>query len=154
MIRIPDILATNQILLNVEAENISDVVTRLGELLKSHSAITNWDGFNAAIQKNAAMSSTAIGNGLCLPHARGNFTLQMVMAVARLAVPLPAKSGSGMIQQVFLICVPHAMSSDHLRLVGALARIFNDESAVSDLLIAPDPTSYLKTLSSEELRLT
>jgi len=154
MIHIPDILAPAQVMLNVEATTLSEVIGRLGEQLKRHPAISDWDAFLEALNANREISQTALGNGLCIPHARGNFASEMVMAAARLGTPIEAQDESGPIQQVFLICVPQAMSADHLRVVGALARVFNDEDAVSDLLVAEDAGSYLKRLRKAELKLS
>lgn len=153
MIHIPDILAPSQIRLNLEAESIGDVITKLGESLKRHPAIMDWDAFMEELRANRDISHTALGNGLCIPHARGNFASEMVMAAARLGTPLQAGGDGAVIQHVFLICVPQTMSADHLRVVGALARVFNDDEAVSDLLIAEEPADYLARLRKEELKL-
>ncbi len=153
MILIPDILSPVNVLLSLDAASLSDVITRLAEKIKRHPAITDWDAFVAGLERNREICHTSLGNGLCIPHARGPFATSMVMAAARLASPVEARSGSGPVQQVFLLCVPQAMSADHLRLVGALARIFNDEETVSDLLIAQDPDEYLERLRKEEIKL-
>lgn len=150
--RIRDILEVTDILLDVEESTLSNAVMKTALLLRGRPEISDWNAFSQQLNSVTGSGLCSLGNGVCIPHVRTTHATDLVIAVSRLAAPMEGVGGEGPVQHLFVMAVPVRLSSEYLRLVGAIARVFKNKAAVARLGLAPTPTSYLRVLEQEELR--
>jgi PTS system nitrogen regulatory IIA component len=95
------------------------------------------------------VSSTAMGRGIALPHARCSACDELIVCAVRLerAMEFDAPDGDP-VDLVFLILGPEEPPGEHVALLGKIARLVSLPGALDALRRAPDEPS-LRTLLEE-----
>lgn len=103
----------------------------------------------AAVLAREAAGSTAIGEGVAIPHARSPHVSAPLLAVGRAAVPIDFHAADGLpVTLVFLLAVPTAEPSFHLKTLAAISRIAADKDLLRQLNAAADPRQLFDLISS------
>ncbi|WP_125605661.1 PTS fructose transporter subunit IIABC [Lapidilactobacillus bayanensis] len=133
--KIQDLLLKDAMIMDLQATTkdvaIDEMIARYHEV----GVVDDVDNYRAAILKREAESTTGIGDGIAMPHAK-------VSSVTKAAV-LFAKSDQGVdynaldgqpVHLFFMIAAPEGANNEHLQALSAL----------SSLLINPDLVAALK----------
>jgi PTS system nitrogen regulatory IIA component len=106
---------------------------------------------NALLDREEVMS-TAIGNGVAIPHVRqfGSQSLQHdVVVVAYLFEPVDWKAPDGQpVHTIFLVLA--ADETRHLQILAEIARLASDESFVAFLRTMPDRAALVERIQKME----
>lgn len=88
------------------------------------------------------LGSTAMGNGVAIPHARVAGLKQIVGLFARLEKPIDfeAPDGHG-VDLMFVLLAPEEAGADHLRALARVSRLLRDEKMRDKLRASGDPSS-------------
>lgn len=133
--RIKDILDTESMIMNLKATNKEDAIKEMADLEVKTGIVNNEDEFIKSIWSREKESTTGIGGGIAMPHARNK-------SINKARV-LFAKSEKGIdynaldkkpVHLFFMITAPAGADNTHLE---ALAKL-------SGLLINPDLVEKLK----------
>jgi len=152
MMRIADVLPTENVLLDVEATSKRGVFEHVGELFARRYGMSRAQVSNSLYARER-LGSTALGHGVALPHARlGEIDLTAAAFVrTRLPVPFDAPDGKPVSDMIVLV-VPNGATDLHLGLLADIAQLFaqqafreklrscNDPDAVRRLILAHAPT--------------
>ena len=117
------------------------------------------DGLDAAdllrrLEQREAEGSTAVGNGLALPHAMMPQVEQTVLALCRVAdggVDFGAVDGQA-VDLIFLLLSPEQAQTTHLRVLARIARIVTREPLLGQLRGASGPDELFRLLIEEDAR--
>jgi len=147
-----DTLRPELISLELSAENKSDVLKELGGLLVRQNELDSPDQFLISLLRREEMMTTAIGDGIAIPHPR-----QPETTLPRKALTVVGRSSQGVdfgsldgqpTHLFFLLCAPS--DKIHLQLMARLTRLLRSNKCVRALLAATDPESVINIISSEE----
>jgi mannitol/fructose-specific phosphotransferase system IIA component (Ntr-type) len=126
----------------------ADVLRRLAVVTGQGWPLSVVDGFVGALASREAMTSTAIGSGVAIPHAR-----LTDLSIARIGLGLfpdgvvwPDTSpshGEVPVRVVALLASREADHGEHLRLMAVLAMRLRTPGIVIELLAADDPIAVL-----------
>ena len=106
-----------------------------------------------ALRKREALASTALGNGVAVPHAYVDFIGRDVLAFARTRSPVPfGPSGAQNSDLFVLLAGPSRKAAEHLQLLARVARMARDDRFLSDLRAASTPAQVAEAFSSVEKR--
>lgn len=103
------------------------------------------DRLVALLEKREAESSTALGDGIALPHARVPGLARGVAAVAKSEEGIPFPGRSEPVRLVFLLLSPVAGRS-HLDHLAEIAGLCNRASVIGDLIRAGDGAAMMAIL--------
>ena len=153
MITVADLLPAEHVVLDLAATTPRAAIDEVAALLRSDTAVDDWDALLAGVQAVApCLPEEAGGFAICIPHTRGECVSGMVMSVGRSAagvrfpdVPLP-------VRYIFCIAVPRALAADYLRIVGLLARVFKDPAAERELHAAESADDFIALLVRREAK--
>jgi nitrogen PTS system EIIA component len=108
---------------------LSELSQRAGELLKiDQSLITE------AVLQREMLSSTGLGRGIAIPHARMKSVRSMFGLFARLEHPIPFDAMDGEpVDLVFLLLAPDGAGADHLRALARVSRLMRDAPTLERL---------------------
>lgn len=104
---------------------MSAVITELVGLLQDQKRITHSDAVLQAIQARERIRSTAVGEGLAVPHAKCEGVPRLAMAVGKPGRPLNIDSPDGRPgQMIVLIAGPKEGAGQHLQALAAISRLW------------------------------
>jgi len=152
--RISELLETNMVLPAVEASHKEEVLDLLAtHLARKHPEIDHLD-LTTALHERERQMSTALADGIAVPHARVGGLTRMLAALGRSTSGIACGSHDGKPTHLFLLLVVPADSpGSHLKVLATASRLLHDERCRRRLLAAPDDAgALLEALRDEEDR--
>ena len=124
-----DAIAADTIVVHPEAEDRTAVIRGLVRLLVDKDRIEQNQASTVTrlVNEREAMGSTALGNGVALPHARVRFTDEVIIAFALLRAGKGFNALDGApVRHVFLCLTPKDDDALHIRCLKAITGFVRD----------------------------
>ncbi len=127
------------------------LITELAELLRNHPAMVDFDEFLKAVFSRESDSTTGIGGGVAIPHARTDSVRDLVGAVgvSRYGVDFQSVDGEP-VNLVILMGIPAHKVNAYLKLLAHLSLLLKQGDFVEQVLSSPTPDDLLKTITRHE----
>jgi nitrogen PTS system EIIA component len=124
---IPDLLPPENICLDLDVARKEHLFDAIGKLMqRQHGLRSDW--ISLALARREEIGSTALGQGLAIPHARIKDLAQTQVAYVRVQRPIAFAAPDGKPVSDFLVLlVPQNANAEHLRLLSNAAQMFSDE---------------------------
>jgi len=124
------LVSTEQIELNMTAQNSEDVLVGLAKIAVYNKLTTQGQVLLEELTKREKMMSTAIGNGVAVPHPRNPSPVlfqkpSVLLARLTKAIDFNAPDGKR-VSIFFMICAPNEFV--HLRLLAKIAKLLHGEN--------------------------
>ena len=95
------------------------------------------------------LGSTALGNGIAVPHGRINGTDEVQALFLQLIKPLPFDAEDGNpVDLIFALTVPTQCTGDHRKLLSDICERFSDPELLEQLRNSTDANEIWQLLSS------
>lgn len=150
--KVSELMDPKGILLYANINNAADALGILVELQEGIGVITSGTAYyNAVYQRENFGGTTAIGDGIALPHA-GNAGVSApgVSALTlRRGVDWGAPDGRP-VDLLFMIAVPQGEESLHLQILARLVNLLSRNTLVDALRHASSPQRFLELLQKAE----
>lgn len=150
--KVSELMDPKGILLYANIDNAADALGILVELQEGIGVITNGTAYyNAVYQRENFGGTTAIGDGIALPHA-GNAGVSApgVSALTlRRGVDWGAPDGRP-VDLLFMIAVPSGEESLHLQILARLVNLLSRSTLVDALRHASSSQRFLELLQKAE----
>src|SRR5699024_1519857 len=133
-LKITDLLKKEFMIMDMEAQDkslaIEEMVTQLA---KSH-VVNDAEVFKEAILNREAQTSTGLGDGIAMPHAKTDAVTEpaILFAKSNQGVEYEALDGQP-VYLFFMIAVPDGTNDTHLQTLAALSKLLIDERFVEQL---------------------
>ena len=102
-----------------------------------------------ALLAREKLGSTAIGEGIAIPHCRINECSEAAGCVVTLQEPIDYGSADGQdVDIIFVLLVPEEATEAHLKLLAALARSFSNAEVRDRVRQTQDPEALKRLLLS------
>jgi len=133
------ILPLDNVALDLPATSKKRVFEQAGLLFENHHGLARLAVFDSLFARER-LGSTALGEGVAVPHGRVKGLTDALCAFVRLARPVPfdAPDGRPVGLLVFLL-VPEAATQQHLDILAELAQRLSDKGLRERLTSEPDP---------------
>lgn len=139
--KIKDILSTESMIMDLKATNKEDAIKEMADLEVKTGIVNNEDEFIKSIWARENESTTGIGGGIAMPHARNKYINKARVLFAKSKKGIDYNSLDGQpVHLFFMITAPAGADNTHLQ---ALAKL-------SGLLINPDLVEALKKAEKPE----
>ena len=150
-LRITDLLQAQGILLGAAPADKAAAVELLVSLQSVQGNLSNPAQFRQALMEREARSSTAIGSGIAVPHARSAAVLRPGLSAitAPGGVDWGAPDGSSS-RLIFLIAAPEGEDGLHLELLSRLMRLLMREEFRAQLMAAATPAAFRAAIDRAE----
>ncbi|GAB3945307.1 fructose-specific PTS transporter subunit EIIC [Corynebacterium tapiri] len=125
--------------------NQEDILYLLAEKMQSSGYVSDVDAVVKAAQEREKKSTTAVGHGVAIPHARSAGVEHAVVAVATCTDNIAWPED---VDIVFFIAVPEDAGKQHLRLLSSLARAIMREDFRAQLRLADSPEELAELVRS------
>lgn len=151
--RITDLMIKQTMIMNLRAENKEAAIDELIASLTAHGRINDPAAFKDAILRREEESSTGIGGGIAMPHAKTKAVNEptVVFAKSEKGVDFEALDDEPA-HLFFMIAAPEGAANTHLRTLAALSRLLIDSDFISRLMAAKTPDDVADLFDEEQAK--
>ena len=130
-IKLSSLLRENLIELGLEGKDKSEIIDELVDIIIKSGKAKNKKALAAAIMARENLGSTAIGNGVAVPHAKIDGIRQTVLAFGRSAVGVDFNSLDGEKTHLFFMLIsPKEDIGSHLKILAKIPHLIKDRFMV------------------------
>ena len=149
--KITEILSPEMIIPELRGSSKSEVLAELAACLcTAHKEVTP-EQVSAVLGERENLGSTAIGDGIAIPHGKLKGLTQIVGVFGRSLPGVDFNSLDGKASQLFFLLVaPEDSASLHLKALARVSRLLRDPSFRSRLLEAKDRETLFSLISAED----
>jgi nitrogen PTS system EIIA component len=147
MNRLSKLLPLANIVVDSEA---GDKAAALDVVARVFSAASSIDraAIRASLEDREALGSTALGQGVAIPHGRIRGLKQALAAIVRLGQPVAFDAPDGRpVRLLFALLVPEHARQEHLEMLSELAQMLSDRELREDLMSEAAPATLLARLT-------
>jgi PTS system nitrogen regulatory IIA component len=144
-----DLLSPDRILAGVRINSKKRLLELISETFgKKNKALSSREIFESLCAREH-LGSTALGNGVAIPHGRISNTKIVEALFIQLAKPLPFDADDGKpVDLIFALTVPEHCTDDHSKLLSSIADRFSDPELQEQLRNSGDAKEIFQLLSN------
>jgi nitrogen PTS system EIIA component len=151
--KIEDILAQDLVLPDLAARSKTDVLVELARAVSRQHPELDRERLVQALEDRERLNSTALGEGVAIPHGKLSGIKRVFAAFARSRQGVDFHSLDGEPTHLFFLLVaPEDSAGAHLKALARISRLLKDESFRTRLMQAPDATSLYDAIRQEDAR--
>lgn len=149
--RIIDLINKNSVKLNLVSKDKSNVVDELVDLVNNSGNLNNKKEYKEAILAREELSTTAIGEGVAIPHAKNKAVNKACLAAAISKEGIDYEAFDDSLSHLFfMIAAPDGANDTHLEVLSRLSTILMDEKFRNDLINASSIDEFLNLINKKE----
>src|ERR1700756_5669301 len=142
-----DLVAPNAILpalkINNKKQALQEIAARAAVLTGQNERVI----FETLMQR-AKLGSTAVGNGIAIPHGKMSNLTRLFGLFARLERPVYFEELDGQrVDLIFLLLAPEGAGADHLKALARVARLLRDPTVAHKLRASEDAEALYAVLA-------
>lgn len=149
--RITELLKRESIELGVALSSKEDAIDKLTGLMEAGGRLHDRAGYKEGILAREALGSTAVGDGIAIPHAKVAAVKEPGLAAVTVpkGVDYDAFDGS-MANLLFMIAAPAGGADVHLDALARLSTLLMTPGFKDNLIHASDKDEFLKIIDEAE----
>ncbi|MGH2317925.1 PTS fructose transporter subunit IIABC [Planococcus sp. SE5232] len=152
--KITQLLTEETIILNLTASTKQEVLEELAGQLERAGKLADRRAFTAAILERESQSTTGIGDGIAIPHAKSAAVKSPAIAFGRAPDGLDFESLDGQPANLFfMIAATEGANDDHLEALSRLATYLMDNQFRTNILAAQSKQEVLQVVTDKEASL-
>jgi len=151
--QIMDFLSKKAILVDIKSTNKEDVIKEMVDFLIEASDVEkrNRNKLIDALMSREALGSTAIGQGIAIPHAKCDCVDKLVAAFGLSKKGVDFDSLDGELAYIFFLLVaPQDSAGPHLKALARISRLLKDKYFRDTLRTCMDEKSVIKVITQED----
>ncbi|MDS0525207.1 fructose-specific PTS transporter subunit EIIC [Clostridium sp. SHJSY1] len=149
--KITDLLKSNGIELNPNVKTKSEAINKLVDLMDSTGRLADKGAYKEAVLEREALSTTGIGEGIAIPHAKTKAVKEAGLAAIVLKDGIDYDSLDGEPAKLFfLIAAPEGKNDLHLEVLARLSTILMDTNFKNKLINAKSKEEFLSLIDEKE----
>ncbi len=153
--KIVELLSTENISVDIKSENKEGVLSQLLDILIESKKVSSKekDELLKVLLEREALGSTAIGNGIAIPHVKSPLVKDLVAAlgISKDGVDFDALDGEK-VYILFLLISPADAAGPHLKALARISRLLKDKSFRAVLKDVSSKEEALKLIEQEDSR--
>ncbi len=151
--KIEDILAEELVLADLAARSKADVLDELATAVASRHPELDRERLVQALEDRERLNSTALGDGVAIPHGKLSGIKRVFAAFARSRQGVDFHSLDGQPTHLFFLLVaPEDSAGAHLKALARISRLLKDDGFRARLMQAPHAAALFDTIRQEDAR--
>jgi PTS system nitrogen regulatory IIA component len=152
-VRIVDLIQQDMIIPTLSSTAKSEIIRELAQHLSSSCEAIDHDRLVKVLSDREALASTAIGEGVAIPHGKLPDLGEIKACLARVRDGVDFDSMDGKPTHIFIVMVaPENSTGSHLKALARISRVFKDPDFLQRLLQAPDAEHMFTALRDEDAK--
>jgi len=151
--QIMDFLSKKAIITDIKSTRKEDVIKEMVDLLIASEDVEkrNRNKLIDALMAREALGSTAIGQGIAIPHAKSDCVDKLVAAFGLSKKGVDFDSLDGELAYIFFLLVaPQDSAGPHLKALARISRLLKDKYFRDTLRASTDEKSVVKIIMQED----
>lgn len=149
--KITDLLKVEGIKIGASAKDKSDAIDQLVALMCREGNVKDADAYKAAVHAREEESTTAIGDGIAIPHAKTDAVSAPGLAAMTVPAGVDYDSPDGEDSDLFfLIAAPNTKDNVHLDVLSRLSELLMDDDFTAKLRAAKTPEEFRGVIDAAE----
>ena len=149
--KINDLLQKNLMIMDLQATDKQSAIEEMVQRLYEEKIISNIEEFKAGILAREAQTSTGLGDGVAMPHAKNAAVLQPAVLFAKSPQGLDYEALDGQPTSLFfMIAAPEGANDTHLKALAALSGRLIDADFLTKLNQAQTPEDVQMLFAEEK----
>jgi len=151
--RVVDFLQPDCVVANMDATTKPAVLAELSQRLARTVPGVNPDTLLHVLEERELLASTAIGDGIAIPHGKLDSVGHLVGVLGRAVNGIEFESIDGKpTHLVFMLVTPASSTGVHLKALARLSRLFRDPEFRQRLLVAPSSEAMYQVIAEEDAK--
>lgn len=148
---IHSILDRNSVVYGLKAEDKSELIDKLVDLLEPKVSSNQLEEIRRAVFEREEIMSTGVGKQLAIPHGKTSSIEENLASFAILEESIDYDSiDNENVKMAFLLVGPADESSNHIKLLSRISRLMNSTAFREKLLRCNNPDEIFETFQKEE----
>ena len=150
--KITDLLKLDTIIINLQSVTKQAVIDELSGKLAEADRLNDVEGFKAAILKREEQSTTGIGEGIAIPHAKTSAVRVPAICFGKSVSGVDYESLDGQPAHLFfMIAASEGANADHLETLSRLSSLLMDDKFRARLISATSGEEVLEIINQKEM---
>jgi PTS system nitrogen regulatory IIA component len=151
--RVVDFLRPELIIPELHGGSKGDVLAEMSRNLSRTQDGIDADALRRVLEEREMLASTAIGDGIAIPHGKLDTVGNLVGSLGRSSMGLEFDSIDGKpTHLVFMLVAPASSTGIHLKALARLSRLFRDALFRQRLIDAPDAAGMYRVITEEDAK--
>jgi nitrogen PTS system EIIA component len=147
---IASLLPLTNVIVDLDVSSKKRAFEQAGLLFENNQGIGRSDVFDSLFTREK-LGSTALGQGIAIPHGRIKGMRDAQGAFLRLRTPIPFDAPDGkLVNLIFVLLVPERATDLHLQILSELAQMFSDKDLRRKLAESPDAATIYQLITRWE----
>ena len=149
--RITSLLKPETLMIGGAAENKDDAIKQLVGLMAKGGNVVDVAAYERAVHAREELGTTALGEGIAIPHAKTAAVSAPGLAAATLPAGVDYDAPDGKpTTLMFLIAAPDTEADVHLQVLSRLSMLLMDPDFCAKLRVAATPEEFLAAIDAAE----
>lgn len=149
--RISDLLKKETMILDLKATTKETVIDELVSKLAEAGRLTDKQGYKEAILAREEQSTTGLGEGIAIPHAKTKAVKTPAIAFGRSQAGIDYQALDGQPSHLFfMIAASEGANNEHLATLSKLSTFLMDDAFRANLLAATSLADIISTIDAKE----
>ena len=151
--KVTDFLGADMVVADLVADSKSGVLAELSRHLAARVDGVDPEVLRKVLEERELLASTAIGDGIAIPHGKMDSVGRLVGALGRARKGIEFESIDGQpTHLVFMLVAPASSTGVHLKALARLSRLFRDASFRERLMAAADAVAMYQVIVDEDAK--
>lgn len=152
-LRVVDFLQPDLVVPDLRATSKPAVLEEMARHVAQHHAGMDPLNLKRVLEDRELLASTAIGDGIAIPHGKLDTVPRLIGALGRSLSGLEFDSIDGKpTHLVFLLVAPLSSAGTHLKALARLSRLFRDAMFRQRLIEAPNARAMYDVIAEEDAK--
>ncbi|MEG0679794.1 MAG: fructose PTS transporter subunit IIA, partial [Carnobacterium sp.] len=149
--KITDLLLKNVMIMDLKATRKKEAIDEMVDSLAMHNRISDSNVFKKGIMDREAQTSTGLGDGIAMPHAKNSAVNEATVLFAKSSKGVNYEALDGQPTYLFfMIAAPEGANDTHLQALASLARLLVNPDFVASLKNAHTPEEVQSLFENAE----
>ena len=149
--KIVDLLSPECMILDLKATEKKAAISEMVNQLDVSKRINDKEVFESGILAREAQTTTGLGDGIAMPHAKNSAVVEPTVLFAKSNVGVEYEALDGQPTQLFfMIAAPEGANDTHLQALASLSRLLLNPDLIQALKQATTPTEVMTLFSDAE----
>jgi PTS system nitrogen regulatory IIA component len=151
--KIVDLIQRDRVIPHLKGRTKPQILKELAEKLAAQRPDLDRKEVARVLIEREELASTAIGEGVAIPHGKLNQVDEIVACLGRVRSGIDFDSMDGQPTYLFFVLVaPENSTGQHLKALARISRLFKDSEFRERLLEAADAAAMYETLAEEDAK--
>lgn len=151
--KIVDLIKRDMVVPALKGTDKKAILEELAEYMAGHHTRIDRAMLAKVLIEREALASTAIGEGVAIPHGKLSAVGEIVACLGRATAGVEFDSMDGHPTYLFFVLVaPESSTGAHLKALARISRVFKDPEFRRRLLAAPDAEAMYSVVADEDAK--